>query len=163
LERRRLLAVERVLEGHPMQDVADFLGVQVRSVQRWVQTLSQQGVAGLAARPVAGRPAKLTATQEKIIRRWLAESPLEHGFPTELWTATRLAALIQEEWDITLHPRYLCCWLRARGLTPQKPRLVPRERDDDAIAAWLAQDWPRIKKRRGAGALPWCSWTKAGC
>ena len=31
--------------------------------------------------------------------------------------------------------------------TPQKPQRVPRERDPEAIAAWLESDWPRIKKK----------------
>ena len=49
-------------------------------------------------------------------------------------------------------PRYLSRWLRARDITPQRPRRVPRERDEQAIAGWLARDWPRIKKRpAGAG------------
>jgi hypothetical protein len=107
----------------------------------------------LAARPISGRPAKLTITQEKIVRRWLADNPTDHGFPTELWTAAHLALLIDEEWGISFHPHYLPAWLRQKGYTPQLPRRVPRERDDREIARWLAEDWPRIKRkarRRGA-------------
>jgi transposase len=153
LERRRWLAVQRVNEGYATQEVADFLGVDPSSVRRWLVAFRRQGAAGLVARPVPGRPRKLTTTQEKVVRRWLGDSPTEHGFPTELWTAPRLVQLIQQEWGVALHPRYLCAWLRQRGLTPQKPRRVHRERDDDAIAQWLAQDWPRIKKRP-AGSAP---------
>jgi transposase len=151
LERRRLLAVQRVLEGYTIEEVAAFLGVDPRSVRRWLAAFRQHGPAGLEARPVSGRPAKLTTTQEKIIGRWLADNPTDHGFPTELWTAPHLAQLIEQEWGIALHPRYLCDWLRQRGYTPQRPRRVPRERDDQAIAQWLAKDWPRSKKKR-AGA-----------
>ena len=101
------------------------------------------------ARPVSGRPGKLSPMQEKITLRWLTESPTHHGFDTELWTATRLGQLIREEFGIGLNPRYLSTWLRKRGLTPQKPDRVPRERDPEAITAWLESDWPRIKKRPG--------------
>ncbi len=163
LERRRLLAVQRVNEGYSTEEVAAFLGTDPRSVRRWVAACRQQGTAGLAARSVPGRPPKLTVTQEKVVRRWLAESPTEHGFATELGTAPRLAQLIAQEWDIELHPRYLCVWLRARGFTPQKPRRRAREHDDRAIAAWLARDWPRIKKRPAAGGRTSCCWTRAGC
>ena len=147
LERRRCLAVQRVEEGYSPEEVADLLGVDPRSVRRWAAAFRRQGAAGLVARPVPGRPRKLTATQEKVVRRWLGDSPTEHGFPTQLWTAPRLAQLIQQEWGVALHPRYLCAWLRQRRLTPQKPRRVHRERDDGAVARWLAEDWPRIKKR----------------
>src|SRR5262245_22546886 len=162
LERRRLLAVERVNEGYSTEGVASFLGIDPSSVRRWVSAFRRRGVAGLLARPVPGRPAKLTTTQEKVVPRWLADSPTEYGFATGLWTAPRLAQLIEQAWGVALHPRYLCAWLRARRFTPQKPRRVPRERDEQAIAAWLAEDWPRIKKRPASGALPSSCSTKAG-
>ena len=148
---RRCLAVQRVAEGYSTQEVADFLGVDPRTVRRWV-------AAGPATsrRRGPGRPAKLTPTQEKIVLRWLSELPTEYGFPTDLWSAPRLAQLIEQVFGARFNPDYLGTWLRRRGYTPQKPRRVPRERDDRAIARWLADDWPRIKqraRRRGAGLL----------
>jgi transposase len=61
-----------------------------------VAAFRRQGVDGLAGRPVAGRPSKLTTTQEKIVRRWLADNPMDHGFATELWTTPRLVLLIEQ-------------------------------------------------------------------
>jgi len=149
LERRRRLAVQRVLEGYSTQEVAEFLGVDPSSVRRWLAVFRRQGAEGLVAHWVPGRPRKLTSTQEKIALRWLTDSPLEHGFPTELWTASRLGQLIQEGVGVRLNSRYLSAWLRDLGFTPQKPQRVPRERDPKAIADWLASDWPRIKKKPG--------------
>jgi transposase len=150
LEHRRLLAVRRVLEGDSIEDVADFLEVTPRSVRRWMAAFANQGWEGLNAGPVPGRPRKLTSTQEKIVLRWLQDSPTRLGFATELWTCRRLTQLIQEEWGIRFNPEYLPRWLRARGFTPQKPQRVPRERNPEVIAAWLATEWPRIKKKRSA-------------
>ena len=107
LEHRRRLAVQRVLEGYSTQEVADFLGVDARSVRRWVAEFRQAGELGLVARPPAGRPPTLTHAQEKVIRRWLADKPTEHGFPTDLWTGPRLARLIRQEFDIDLNPKDL--------------------------------------------------------
>jgi transposase len=87
------------------------------------------------------------------VHRWLADNPRDHGFATELWTASRLRLLIEQEFGVPFHPDYLTTWLRHRGYTPQLPRRVPRERDEQEIARWLAEDWPRIKRkarRRGA-------------
>ena len=152
LEHRRLLAVRRVLEGYSTEEVAEFLGVDPRSVRRWVAAHREAGGEGLIARPVSGRPPKLTSTQAKVIRRWLADKPTEHGFATDLWTGPRLALVIRQEFGIGLNPKYLTAWLRRRGLTPQKPRRVPRRRDPEVIAAWLRTQWPRIKKRPDARA-----------
>jgi transposase len=151
LERRRWLAVQRLREGYGTEEVADFLGIDPRSVRRWWAAF-RAGPTTLAARPAPARPPKLTGTQEKVIRRWLAESPTAFGFATELWTARRLACLIEDEFGTRFNPRYLSAWLRARRFTPQKPQRVPRERDEAALAAWLAHDWARIKKGRAGGA-----------
>src|SRR4051812_42261196 len=149
LEHRRLLAVQRVLEGYSTQEVAEFLDVDPRSVRRWVSAYRREGESCLLSRFSPGRPPKLTWIQEKIVRRWLTDSPTEHGFDTELWTAPRLARVIHEAFAVRLNPGYLSAWLRQRGFTPQKPQRVPRERDPEGIAAWLESDWPRIKKKRG--------------
>jgi transposase len=156
LEYRRHLAVQRLDEGSSVQEVADFLGVAPSSVRRCVATFRRQGADGRAARPVPGRPPKLTATQEKIVGRWLADNPTEHGGATELWTAPDLARLIEQEWGVRFHPDSLSTGLRRRGFTPRKPRRRARERHDEAIARWLEKDWPRINKRRGGGARTCC-------
>jgi transposase len=137
------------LDGYSAEEVAAFLDISPRTVWRWLALARADGPEGLSARPVPGRPRKLTTTQEKIVLRWLRENPTEHGFATELWSAPRLTQLIEREFGISLNPRYLCAWLRDRGMTPQKPQRVPRERDPEEIRRWLATDWPRIKKKRG--------------
>lgn len=147
LEHRRQLAVQRYLEGDSADEIAEFLGISPRSLWRWLASYRQGGPGGLAARPVPGRPHKLLLTQEKIALRWVRGSPTEHGFTTELWTAARLAQLIDEEFGVRFNPRALSAWLRDRGFSPQKPERIPRERDPGAIAAWLASDWPRIKRK----------------
>ncbi len=113
LEHRRVLAVERLVEGYSVEEIADFLDVDPSSVRRWRAAFRRHSVMGLAARSVSGRPPKLSSAQEKIVRRWFSDSPLDHGFSTELWTASRLATLIAQEWNISFHPHYLARWLVA--------------------------------------------------
>ena len=114
LEYRRRLAVRRLQEGYPVAEVAVFLEVDPSTVRRWRAAFRRRGQRALAAKPVAGRPLKLSHTQEKIVRRWLADPASAHGFGTELWTGVRLAWLIEEEFGVGFHPSYLSAWLRAR-------------------------------------------------
>ncbi len=135
LERRRTLAVERYLDGYSISEIGCFLGVDASSVRRRVACFRQRGIPGIIARPVPGRPRKLTRTQEKIVLRWLIGNPMDHGFATELWTADRLAELMQREWQIELNHQYLARWLRTRGLSPQKPKCHQPLPDEAVIHA----------------------------
>ena len=47
LEYRRRLAVQRVEDGYSIGEVADFLGVDRRTVRRWVAAFRQHGADGL--------------------------------------------------------------------------------------------------------------------
>jgi transposase len=64
LQRRRCLAVQRVVEGYSTEEVADFLGVAPRSVWRWLAVFRRKGAKGLVARPrpAPGSRPKLTRT-----------------------------------------------------------------------------------------------------
>jgi transposase len=150
LERRRHLAVQRVREGHTPTQVAKFLGVHPASVRTWWRAYRKHGDAGLKAKPHPGRVPKLTPARQRQVLRWLRKNPKSFGFATELWSAPRIAQVIQRKWGVKFHHRYLNEWLTARGISPQKPQRRPRERDDAAIQYWLRHQWPRIQNAPAA-------------
>ncbi len=160
LEYRRILAVQRLVEGYTVDEVADFLDIDDSSVRRWRAQFQTGGWPALLARPVPGRPPFLTCTQEKIVRRWLSKPATEQGFTTDLWTAPRLVTLIAEAFEILFHPDYLGVWMRERGYSPQQPQRRAREHDAQQVAAWLHHDWPRIKKKRLASMRRWPGWMR---
>jgi transposase len=149
LEHRRRLGVRRVLEGHSCREVAAFLEVRERTVERWMAAYHQNGWAGLSARPNHGPPARLTEAQQAEVVSWVSHPAREFGFFNELWTAPRVAQVIERTFGVHYHPRYLNIWLHARGITPQKPRRQARERHEEQIQAWRDDEWPRIKKKGG--------------
>ena len=110
------------------------------------------GDGALEGHDPSGRPRKLTRARERQVLGWFRRSPTSFGFPTELWTAARVARVIYRKWRVRFHPRYLNQWLAERRITPQKPRFQAREQDEVEVQRWLREDWPRIKKvRRGSG------------
>jgi transposase len=157
LERRRRLAVTRVLEGYPVREVATFFGVTERSVNRWMDACRQSGdLDALKAKASPGRPRKLTNRQERTVLGWLTKSPTAFGFAGELWTSRRLAALIERRWGVCFNANYLVEWLTARRHSAQKPEPRAKERDDAVVACWLAEDWPRIQKKPKPSAPTLC-------
>lgn len=155
LERRRRLAVRRALSGYTQTEVAQFLDVHLRSVQRWMQAYRKFGRAGLKAHPPPGRPPRLSAVQERRVLSWFRRSPRSFGFPTELWTAGRVVEVIRRKFHKGFHPHYISQWLARRRITPQKPERQARERDARKVRRWLREEWPRIKKARRGGVRIW--------
>ena len=82
-----------------------------------------------------------------MVLHWLDRRPTEFGFVTERWTAPRVASVIRHRLGVSMNPRYLNTWLRERGITPQVPPRLARERDESVIAHWLTHTWPGIKKK----------------
>jgi transposase len=98
--------------------------------------------------PRKGHPSRLSEPQQQQVLAWLEQSPLEFGYPTDLWTAKRVADQIAQQFGITYNFRYLSGWLKQQGISPQKPAAKARQRDEAEIARWLREDWPRILKKR---------------
>jgi transposase len=153
LEERRRLAVQRVNDGWTQRQAAAFLGVSERAVGAWVAAWRARGDEGLKAKPHPGRKPFLTAQQAQQVLGWLLRPPTDFGFPDELWTARRVAQLIEDRLGVAFHPNYLREWLAKREHSPQRPAKRARERDEAAIARWVKKGWPRLKKKR-AGSAP---------
>ncbi len=143
LERRRKRAVQAVADGQPRQTVAEVLGVHIKTVSRWVRAARKPG--GLNAKPQPGPAPGLTDANLRRLERLLAKGAKAHGWHNQLWTAARVARLIEREFRLTYHPEHVRKILKRRlGWTSQKPRRKARERNDKEVARWVGDEFPRI-------------------
>ena len=149
MEERRLAAARLLGQGRLSQaDIARQLGVSRASVCRWAATLAQEGGRGLQARSITGRPPRLGEKAWARLGRLLDRGAMAAGFATERWTLKRIAALIEREFGVNYHPRYLERPLKAHGFSVQRPATRAKERDELVIAVWPKRDWVALKKRR---------------
>lgn len=149
LERRRERALALLQEGRAPVEVARVVGVDRRSVRRWNAAYRKQGAEGLAARPVPGRPSKLSARQRGQLEKILLRGAEANGFESDLWTCPRVARVIRRRFGIGYHVDHIGRLLRSLGWTPQRPTRRALERDEEGIQRWIKQEWPRIKKKPG--------------
>lgn len=146
LERRRMEAAGLLRQGVPQAEVARQVGVHRQSVSRWAQQLEKKGLRGLKQAGRAGRKPELSGEDLRRIERSLKRGPKAFGYTTELWTAARVAHLIEEECGVHYHPGHVWRLLRQMGWSCQRPSGRARERDEAAIAEWKRKKWPEIKK-----------------
>ncbi|WP_114947382.1 helix-turn-helix domain-containing protein [Microvirga calopogonii] len=92
--------------------------------------------------------------------RLLDRGAIAAGFATERWTLERIAALIEREFGVHYHPRYLERPLKAHGFSVQRPATRAKERDELVIAVWSKRDWVALKKSRTASIARFCSWMR---
>ncbi len=153
MEERRLAAARLLRQGRFSQaDIARQLGVSRASVSRWAAILAQQGRRGLATRARTGRAPRLDEKAWARLGRLLDRGAMAAGFATERWTLKRIAALIEREFGVHYHPRYLERPLKAHGFSVQRPATRAKERDELVIAAWPKRDWVALKKRRAGSS-----------
>lgn len=147
LEVRRLMAGRMLLEGKGVREVSRLSGGAPSSVSRWKQQLEQGGLEALRARPHPGRPSRLTLEQKQTLAGILLQGAPAAGFPTDLWTLSRVTEVIEREFGVKYHPGHVWYILRDMGWSAQKPERRARERDEEAIAQWREEEWERIKKK----------------
>jgi transposase len=150
LTKRRLKAARLFDQGHQPAVVARRLEVSRQSASRWHAAYRQQGADGLRGAGRAGRKPKLSPGQLQDLERGLRQGPQRLGYDTPLWTAPRIADLIQGQTGVRFHPDHVYRLLQKLGWSCQRPVGRALERDEQAIRRWKRDRWPDIKKKRSA-------------
>jgi transposase len=146
-EARRLQAAELFALGRSQAEVARDLGVSRQAVSVWHARFTQGGVDALRSRGPTGPDPKLSAAQLAKVEQALLQGAQANGFDTDLWTLERIAVVITQLTGVRYHPGHVWSILRRRlGWSVQRPERRAVERDDQAIARWVAHEWPRIKR-----------------
>jgi transposase len=147
LQKRREYAIRLLESGKTFSAVARAVSASRSSVLRWQHTYLQHGWRGLHAKPIPGRPARLSARQKDKLVQVLLDGPMAAGFKTDLWTLKRIAQIIKRLFGIRYHPSHVWKILVELGWSCQKPERRATQRDEKAIAHWKRYIWPQIKKK----------------
>jgi transposase len=138
-ERVRLQAGALFAAGHSQAEVAHQLGVARQNVSRWHAQWRQGGLQALRSAGPTGYAPRLSEEQLHRIDQALRQGARAHGFDTDHWTLARVATVIERLTGVAYHPGHVWKLLRHRL---QRPARRAIERDERAIARWVAEDWP---------------------
>lgn len=150
----RQQAIKAVREGQTVQSVAAAYGVNIRSVFRWLADFANGGQQALLAKPIPGRPPKVSAEE----MRWLAQAvkdhtPLQFKFEFGLWTLSLIAELIQRQFGKQLSLAAVSRIMKLLGFTAQKPLYQARQQDAALVRQWETDTYPAIRaEAQAAGA-----------
>jgi transposase len=145
-EARRLRAWHLKQQGWSQRQIAVARGVSEGAVSQWLKRAREAGPEALRRRPPPGAPRRLSTDQLARLPELLQHGPITDGFRGELWTRTRIAAVIRLEFGVSSHPRPVGRLLGALHWSPRKPTRRARQRDEAAIAQGRMDTWAAIKK-----------------
>ncbi len=145
-EGRRLRAWELHQQRWKQKDIAAALGVTPGAVSQWLARGRAGGVERLRRQPPPGAQPRLSPDQLTELRGLLAQGAEAFGFIGEVWTSTRVAAVIKRFLGVTYHRAHVSRVLRALGFSVQKPVVRAAQRDTAVIQAWWDERWPELKK-----------------
>jgi transposase len=154
LEAIRIRAVEQVQAGQSPEKVIEALGFTRGRIYEWLARYRSGGWHALRAKPLNGRPRKLTGPQMKWIYRTVTlKDPLQLKFEFALWTRAMIRTLINRKYGTELSLTSVGRLLAQLGLTCQKPLMRAFQQNPSLVEKWLKEEYPAIRakaKRIGA-------------
>jgi transposase len=155
----RQQAVKAVRDGQTVQSVAAAYGVNERSVFRWLADFANGGQNALLAKPIPGRPSKLSAEELS----WIANAVRDHNpqqfkFEFGLWTLSLIRHLIKRQFKKELSVSSVHRLMKILGFSAQKPLYQAWQQDPVLVRTWETETYPAIRaeaKRLGATIYFW--------
>src|SRR4051794_35099327 len=89
VERARIVSLANA--GQPVPEIAEALGINEKTVRKWLKRFAEQGPAGLQDAPRSGAPSRYTPEVKAQIIAAALTHPREVGCQFNCWTFERLA------------------------------------------------------------------------
>ena len=155
--RRRV--VEAVQKGLSQTEGARVFAVARGTVSRWMGLVKRAGRRALKARRRGRPPVSRLAPHQAAttVRMILRGCPDQLSLPFALWTREAVQQLLLRKFDVQVSVWTVGRYLRAWGLTPQKPVRCAYEQDPAAVRKWLEEEYPAIRAqaRRWKAQIHW--------
>lgn len=146
LQVMRQQAIKAVREGQSVANVAAVYGVNVTTVFRWLAKFADGGQNALLAKPIPGRPPKVSAEE----MRWIAvavkdNTPQQFKFEFGLWTLSLMRELINRQFGKSLSLESVRRIMKLLGFSAQKPLYQAWQQDPVLVRQWETETYPAIK------------------
>jgi transposase len=144
LRRRVVQAVEK---GLSQTEAAGVFGIARGTVSRWMGLVENAGRGALKARRRGRPPVSRLAPHQAAtaVRHILSGCPDQLSLPFALWTREAVQELLSRKFALQVSVWTVGRYLRAWGLTPQKPVRRAYEQNPAAVRKWLEEEYPAIR------------------
>ena len=150
LRQRVVMAVAD--QGMYQAEAARVFAVSRQAINGWLKRYRSGGVQRLKARRQRRPPEpRLSARQAKRARQLIVDRcPDQLKLPFALWTREAVRQLLIDQFGVKVSVWTVGRYLKAWGMTPQKPLRRAHEQDPEAVDNWLTQTYPTIRRQAKA-------------
>jgi transposase len=131
----RLHGLLLVANGQSCRGVAELLGEDATTVQRWVHRFEEGGFEGLRDGERPGRPSSLDEKQWRQLQRDVRRSPEAFGLAENLWDGRLLSEHLKKRYGVELGIRQCQRLFHQMGFRLRKPRPQVAQSDPIRVAA----------------------------
>jgi transposase len=115
-------------------------------VYAWLAKYREGGLNALKARPVHGRPPKLSGSQlQRVSTLVVGNDPRQLQFAFALWTRAMVGEMIRREVGVRLSEVSVGRLLGKLGLSPQRPLYRAYQQHPEAVRRWKTQTYPQLR------------------
>jgi transposase len=151
LEALRVRAVQQIEAGAHPEDVAKALGMARGTVYGWMAKYREGGLEVLRAKPVPGRPTKLTGEQiRRVYALVVGADPRQLQFEFALWTREMIREVIRREFDVALSVVSVGRLLKKLGLSAQRPLYRAYQQNPQAVEEFKTKIYPALRAQAEA-------------
>lgn len=146
--RDRLEMVRLAAAGMSIPRIARFLRLSEVRVRFWIKQFLTQGFAGLPDQPHVGQTSQLTPELLGALRQ-------EVGKGDRTWTAGQLAAWLEAQHGLRLHPQHLGTLLKRAGFAYRRTERRLKHKQDPEQVAQKRAELQKLEKGALPGAWTW--------
>jgi transposase len=151
--RDRCQAILMAARGRRHRQIAEDLGISVRTLQRWLNAYHAEGLAGLTIQWASGRAPHIPEALASEILAWVTQGPAGCGLDRANWTYAELTAHLYRTKGIAVSESTMRTYCTKRGVRPYRPTYRYLKADPARQAA-AQQDLQAFKKSRRGGTGP---------
>jgi transposase len=138
--------------GRRHRHIAEDLGVNVRTLRRWLRAYQNTRLAGLELRWRLGRRARIPAALAPAILGWILAGPPGCGLDRANWTSAELATPLYCRHGVTVSASTMRAFSTSDGVRPYRPTSGELQANP-AQQAVARQDLQALKTRPRPGNL----------
>jgi transposase len=125
------------------------------AVYGWLAKYREGGLEALKARPVPGRPPRVSGGQlQRIYILVVGNDPRQLQFAFALWTRAMVRELIGRDFEVRLSVVSVGRLLRRLGLSPQRRLYRAYQQNPEAVARWNAETYPQLRVEAAQARQP---------